>query len=79
MWHFVGILVVGEAFDLFGSISDKEFAASGSLTATMALVDFKLLGVFAEPKETAPALLKDSHHFGGISCSSMVTCWFIRQ
>lgn len=65
VWHFVGLLFLSEASDLFGSISDKEFTASSSyVTATIALVDFKPLGVLTEPKEIAPSLLEDSRHFG---------------
>jgi hypothetical protein len=63
--HFVGIFVVGEAFDLLGSMSNKELAACSSyVTATIALVDFEPLGVLTEPKEIAAGLLKDSCHFG---------------
>jgi hypothetical protein len=57
--HFVRILVVSEAFDLFRSICDEQFPASSSyVTPTMAFVDFQPLGVLAEPEKVAPGFFK---------------------
>ena len=61
MRHVVRILLAGEPPNLFGSIGDKQFSTSGSnVTATMALVDLKLLDVLAEPQQIALSLLEYS-------------------
>ena len=50
---------MGEAFDLFGSISDEEFTAGRSyVAATTVLIDAKPLGVLTEPKQIAAGLRK---------------------
>jgi hypothetical protein len=59
------MFVAYQPFNLFGSISDKEFAASSShVPATTVLIDTQPLGVLTEPEQIAPGLRKHSRQVG---------------